>query len=422
MRTNPSVRPASAQSPPPRIRVLVVAGNFAPEVTGIGKYVGEMTQWLAEAGVEVRVVTAPPHYPAWQVAPGYSAWLYKVEQHSGARVYRCPLLVPRSPCGMKRLLLMLSFALSTLPVMLWQALTWRPRLVFVVEPPLACAPAALLAARLCSAKSWLHVQDFEVDAAFDLGLLRNEGLRRLACGFERWLLRHFDQASSISPAMLKKLADKGVTAQSIRYFPNWVDCELIRPLGGPNPLREELGIGSATAVLLYSGNMGEKQGLSLLVEVAREFAATPDVLLLLCGDGAAKQRTMDAARDLANVRFLPLQPLARLNELLNLADVHLLPQRAEAEDLVMPSKLTAIMASGKPVVASARPGSDVATAAVAGGLVVAPGDAEAFGAAIRQLLADAALRTRLGESARRHAAANWDRDAVMRALLADIEK
>ena len=59
--------------------------------------------------------------------------------------------------------------------------------------------------------------------------------------------------------------------------------------------------------------------------------------------------------------LLPLQPADRLNELLNLADIHLLPQRADAADLVMPSKLTGMMASGRAVLATASPGTQLAT-------------------------------------------------------------
>jgi len=52
---------------------------------------------------------------------------------------------------------------------IWHGLVWRPNIVFTIEPPLFCAPAAWIAARLAGAKAWLHVQDFEVDAAFELG-------------------------------------------------------------------------------------------------------------------------------------------------------------------------------------------------------------------------------------------------------------
>ena len=180
-----------------------------PELTGIGKYTGEMAEWLAARGHEVRVVTAPPYYPAWKVTEGYTGWRYQREgdkatltglprryapRNDGAVemvVYRCPLWVPGRPSGLKRILHLASFALSSLPVMLRQTF-WRPDVVWVVEPPLFCSPAALLTARLCGAKSWLHVQDFEVDAAFDLGILKAGLLRRWVLAVERWLMRRFD--------------------------------------------------------------------------------------------------------------------------------------------------------------------------------------------------------------------------------------
>ena len=401
-------------------RLLIVSLNYAPEQTGIGKYVSEMTEWLTARGIQVHVVTAPPYYPAWSIRAGYSGKRYSTESLEGARVYRCPLWVPQNPSGFKRILHLLSFAFSSLPVIFWQAVAWRPHMVFVVEPPLGAAPAAWLAARLCRASSWLHVQDFEVDAAFELGLIRSPTLQRGILALERWLLRRFDHVSSISDSMLSKLQAKGIDEQRIVFFPNWVDTELIRPGASTYRLREELGIPEHVRIALYSGNMGEKQGLEVVIESARLLASDPEILFLLCGDGVARRRVEGLASRLPNVRILPLQPLARLNELLNLADVHLLPQRASAEALVLPSKLTAIMASGRPVIATASLGSDVARAAGCGGIVVQPGDADALAHAIGRLLGDEALRGQLGEAARAHAVQHWEREAVMQKAFARI--
>jgi colanic acid biosynthesis glycosyl transferase WcaI len=402
-------------------RLLVVALNYAPDLTGIGKYVSEMTEWLTtKKQLAVRVVTAPPYYPAWAVSPGYSAHRYSKERIAGVDIYRCPLWIPRHPRGATRLLHLLSFALSSLPVLMWQAVSWRPHVVFVVEPPLGAVPGAWLAAKLCGAQAWLHVQDFEIDAAFELGLLRRGALQRAILAAERTLMRGFDRVSNISERMLTKLLEKGVDQRRVFLFPNWVDMSLIRPLQQTNTLRAELGISADARVLLYSGNMGEKQGLDLLIDVARAFK-DPAALFLLCGDGALRARLQAAAANLTNVRFMPLQPLSRLNELLNLAEVHLLPQRAAAEDLVMPSKLTAIMASGRPVVATARGGSEVARAAREGGIVVPPGDAEAFARAIRRLLDDESLRLQLGAAARAYALANWERETVLQRAFDELQ-
>ncbi|HTP40151.1 MAG TPA: VPLPA-CTERM-specific exosortase XrtD [Steroidobacteraceae bacterium] len=396
-------------------RVLVVALNFAPELTGIGKYVGEMVEDLAGSGFEVRVVTAPPYYPEWKIGAGHSGWRWRRERRNGAEVFRCPIYVTPRLNGWRRLLHLASFAMSSLPVIFWQALSWRPELVFVVEPTLGCVPAAWLAGRLVGAKLWLHVQDFEVDAAFGLGLLPRGLLQRIALAAESWLMRRFDRVSSICTRMVDRLAAKGVPAGRLCSLPNWVDARSIQPLPRQNALRAELGLPADQFVLLYSGNMGEKQGLELLVEAARQLRHDDSVVFLMCGDGAARARIQSQAQAqrLANMRFLPLQPRERLAELLSLADLHLLPQRADVEDLVLPSKLTAIMASARPVVATASADSELARVAGHGGLVVPPGDAGAFVHAIRRLLRDAAARQEFGAAARSFAVARWDRQTIL---------
>lgn len=412
------------------LKILIYGVNYSPELTGIGKYSGEMAEWLRDRGHEVRVVTAPPYYPEWQVRADYVWWHYRRESHfrfplphssphadtvvrsqSRVDVFRCPLWVPRKPSGLKRLLHLASFAMSSFPVMLWQ-IFWRPDVVFVVEPPLFCAPPAWLLGRLAGAKVWLHVQDFEVDAAFDLGLLP-VSFRNAVGILERGLMRRFDRVSTISKRMQNRLSDKGVSIDKQVFFPNWVDTQSIFPLAHPSPMRKELGLAPETTVLLYSGNMGEKQGLEIVIECARKLAEQQEIVFVLCGDGAAYPRLRKLSKGLQNILWLPLQPLERLNDLLNLADIHLLPQRGDAADLVMPSKLTGILASGRPVVATAVRGTQVAAVAEACGLVTRPENVEEFTNAVMELAGSREKRLQLGNAARDYAIRNLGREEVL---------
>ena len=407
------------------MRILIVGINYAPELTGIGKYSGEMAEWLAAAGHEVHIVTAPPYYPEWRVADGYAAWRYGKEvnlpQHRFDKkggnlvVYRCPIWVPAQPSGLKRLLHLASFALSSLPVMLGQVF-WRPHLILVIEPPLFCAPAAWMCARLSGAKAWLHVQDFEVDAAFELGILRALWLRGLVSKLESWLMRRFDRVSTISPNMVRRLIQKNVAQDKTVFFSNWVDIDAIFPLRTPSAMRQQLGIASARTVALYSGNMGEKQGLEIVLESAAKLVCEDNIQFILCGDGAVRQRLQQQYAGLPNVLWLPLQPLARLNDLLNMANIHLLPQRSGAEDLVMPSKLTGMLASGRPVVATASKGTQIAEALLDCGVVVEPDNVSQFSEAILQLARDAGKCAVLGEKAREYAIRHWARESVLQEL------
>ena len=394
------------------MRIVICSINYFPELTGIGKYNAEMAEWLANYGHEVVVITTPPYYPWWQVQSPYHAWTYRTEQINKVKAYRCPLWVPRKPTGIKRLLHLFSFALTSIPLLIIQLLK-RPDIILMLEPTLFCAPAVLGLARLSGTRTWLHVQDFEIDAALGLGLIKAKAVGRAAKNFERWLMNCFDRVSTISESMLNRLATKGVAQEKSVLFPNWVDAKEIFPLERVSTYRVELGIGDDKCVALYSGNMGKKQGLEILLEAAKALQAESGLLFVLFGEGPAREGLMQMGAGLSNVRWLPLQPMEKLNELLNLADVHLLPQRADVADLVMPSKLLGMLASGRPVLATAHSGTQLAKVVSSCGKVVEPGNTQEVVRGLLELVHSPQVRATLG-SAARQAAQAWDKTKVLR--------
>jgi colanic acid biosynthesis glycosyl transferase WcaI len=396
------------------VKILLYATNFAPELTGIGKYTGEMANYLANAGYDMRVITAPPYYPEWKVINGYSSFAYRTECFGKVEVWRCPLWVPRLPSGFRRILHLLSFTLSSFPILLFQVMYWKPDILFLVEPTLLCAPSAWLLARLFGCKLWLHVQDFEVDAAFELGFFSLPWLKRLALKLDRLLMARFDKVSTISELMLERLVKvKGVERSRCHLFPNWVDTKLIQPLNGQNIFRQEWQVLDDTCVILYSGNLGAKQGLELIIDAAFLLKDQSQILFVICGSGSSKEQLIDKASHLANIKFLDLQPFDKLNQLLNAADIHLLPQTSQASDLVMPSKLQGMFASGRPVIATAHPNTQLANTVKDHGLVVTPGNPQQLAKAIQMLTKDSSLRYRLGKSARQYAVTHWEQEQIL---------
>lgn len=401
-------------------RILVTGINYAPECVSTGKYTSEFCEWLASRGHAVRVITAPPYYPQWEVWPGHRTRWFKRERRNGVDVIRCPIWVPKKPSGVTRMLHLASFGVTSFLASL-ASLTWRPDVVVNIAPTLASAPNTWWLARLTGAKCWLHVQDFEVDAAMDMGIVEAGGrLRRVALACERWLLRRFDAVSTISPKMLDRLGAKGVDAERRVSFPNWADIETVRPLDAPSQYRSELGIPDDAIVALYSGNMGLKQGLEILGEAARRLAGESNLHFVFGGEGPGRDALQEACAELPNVRFLGLQPTERMREWLGLADIHLLPQRADVADLVMPSKLTGMLASGRAVLATALPGTGVAYAIAGSGIATPPGDAEQFAAALQMLAGDGELRERFAFNARQRAEHDLDRDLILSRIEARI--
>ena len=400
------------------MRILINGLNFAPELTGIGKYTGEMAQYLAENGHSVRMVTSPPYYPYWKVQKPYRSWRYQKETWKEVDIYRCPLWVPKRPTGLTRLLHLSSFMLTSFPIVLWQK-KWRPDVIVTIAPSLFSAISSLTLSKVTGAKAWLHIQDFELDAAFGLGLLRGgKKMFELACQMESSLFKSFGRVSTISNRMVERLYQKGVEKERVVLFPNWVDTELIKPLSQSSKFRYEWGIRDDQVVVLYAGNMGRKQGLDVLAEVARSLADESHILFVFCGEGAAQEKLRDDTHNLDNVRMYPLQPFERLNDLLNLADIHVLPQQADAADLVMPSKLSGMLASGKPVVATALRGSELGKIVAEVGILAPPGDFRELASVLRALSIDEDYRSALGNKARDWVVGNWSKNRV----LGDFEK
>jgi colanic acid biosynthesis glycosyl transferase WcaI len=422
----PAARWAAARAAAARpLRVLVLGMNYAPEPVGVALYTAGLAEGLAAAGHSVSVVAATPWYPAWAPLAGHGrGWSRSWE--AGVEVVRCPHPIPRRPRLAARLAQQAAWGAAALPPLLARARRMRPDVVLATAPALLAAPAALLAARIGGARSWLHVQDFEVEAA--AGLLGGSRAGRAALAAERGLLARFDRVSSISPAMCARLADKGVDPARVRELRNWAELDAIRPLEGPSRYRAEWGL-EGRRVALYSGNIGAKQGLPLVLEAARRLQGRPgleDLTFVICGEGPNMARLQAMARDLSNVMFRPLQPFERLGELLGLADIHLMPQRAGAADLVLPSKLANMLASGRPVAATAAEGTQLAAEVAGCGLTCPPEDAGALAETVAALAAAPRMREALGRAGRARAVARWDRAGViagaeteLRALVAE---
>lgn len=402
------------------MKILLLGLNYAPELIGIGPYTTGLAEALAARGHRVRVVAGQPYYPEWRARPGCGGW----SRETGGRVWidRVPHFIPRRPTGAGRLVQQLSFSLAALPVMIGHSLFWRPDRVIAIAPSLMAAPLALLSARLSDATAWLHVQDFELEAALATDLIgKNRLLTRLLGGIERWILGKFHAVSSISPAMCQRLAQKGVAPERVAEHRNWADLHHVSPLDRSSAFREKWQI-TTPQVALYSGALGRKQGLDLVISAARRLAARQDLTFVICGNGPHRRDLENMAAGLANVRFFDLQPAELLGELLGLATLHLLPQIAGAADLVLPSKLTNMLASGRPVVATAARGTGLCEEVTGCGLTVAPRDAAALAGAIERLCDDPALVAELGLAARHRAETRWQREAILAGFAGAIER
>ena len=329
------------------MKLILNSLNYSPELTGIGKYNGEMCPELVKRGVEVNAIVAPPYYPEWEVHSGYSQWSFKQHVDHGVKITRCPLYIPKNVTTIKRVVHLCSFALTSGLALISKAFS-KPDVIVLVQPTLFCAPITLLVAKLTGAKSIMHVQDYEIDAMFGLGMVGDGKLTNIVKGIESWLMKRFDAVSTISYSMIENAKAKGVDEKNIIHFPNWSDTEFVTPETCGLALKAEWGFKASDKVILYAGNIGNKQGLEIVLEAAKSFEQNSEVKFVLVGTGTYVETLKQLAeqQNLSNVYFKPLQPWEKVPQMLALASIHLVVQKKGAADAVLPSKLTNILSAG----------------------------------------------------------------------------
>lgn len=396
----------------PARRILFIGLNYSPEPIGIGPYSAGLAEALVERGHSVQAVVGQPYYPEWQLHARYKGrWKSSVER--GVEITRCPHYVPSNPTGSRRMAHHLSFASSAYPPARAARREFRPDMVLTVAPSMVAVPVAARMARRAGIPLWLHIQDFEVGAALATGLIeQGSATASAAARFEERMLRSADMVSTISEPMCALAQAKGVEPERIVEIRNWAN-HAARIAGGDGArLRAQWGL-EDKVVALYSGNIANKQGLDIVIEAARRLAGRTDLAFVISGEGPNRARLEALAQGLDNIQFHDLQPKESIGDLMLLADIHLLPQVPDAADLVLPSKLGNMMASGRPVVATAAPGTGIDRELEGAGVVVPPNDPEAFAWSIDQLSRHGDLRERLGQGGRERALLHWSKDAIV---------
>lgn len=334
-------------------RILLIGYNFSPEPTGIGKYSGEMVDWLAKQGHDCLVLTTYPYYPYWKVQEPYYKkrfWYTKERQDfdSGGRIstYRCPMYVPKAPSGKKRMLLDSTFMVSAFLQLLVFLFKKKCDTVITVVPSFQFGLLGYLYKLFKRAKSIYHIQDMQIEAAQDLNMISSKKVIKTLYKVEQFIFKKADVISSISENMVAKISEKA--KKPVFLFPNWSDTKFFKPLDNRERLKLNFGLQVSDQVVLYSGAIGEKQGLESIIYAAETFKEENQVKFVICGTGPYKEKLQDLAKvlKLDNILFFPLQSMEKFNAFLNMADVHLVIQKAKASDLVMPSKLTTILSVG----------------------------------------------------------------------------
>jgi len=257
--------------------------NYAPELTGIAPYNEALCEFLHEHGHSVRIVCGFPYYPKWRKAPG-DRGLFRTDEVRGVRVHRCWHYVPARASTLRRIAHEASFVIVSF---LRQLVLPAADVYVVVSPPLLLGAAAWLLGLLKRRPFVFHVQDLQPDAAASLGMLRKTPFMRALYWLEAFAYRHAARVSGIMPGMINAFRRKGVSSRKLVLFPNGVNLPNLAAAPARGAFRARHGFAENDFLAVYSGNLGVKQGLDVLIEAARH-VADPRVRIVICGEGAQR--------------------------------------------------------------------------------------------------------------------------------------
>jgi colanic acid biosynthesis glycosyl transferase WcaI len=395
-------------------RVLFVSRYYWPELIGSAPFSTDIAEWLAGHGRPTTVVSGLPHYPSAEVFSAYRDGRRRRETVHSVEVERLRCGPPRSSSAVARIANEAEFLLRGLAA-LASGRVRRHSVVLALCPSILCV-ALGVAARRRNGVCIAIVHDIQSGLAEKLGMVGGGWLSAVMRVCERAILNRTDLVAVLSAEMKDQLRRIGITTP-IEVVPLWVDTDHIRP--APAAVRSNVRV-------LYSGNLGRKQGLGQVVELARELATRrSEIEIVVRGSGSqAAQLTAEITRlGLGNIRLVDLQPNEALGTALAAGDIHLVPQRPDAAAFAVPSKVFNIMAVGRPFVATALPGSVLWRLQRQSGafLCVPPDDAPSFAEAVIRLADDGRLRQELGRRGREFVEQHYAKPRILGHLMSRLD-
>lgn len=402
--------------------ITFITVNYAPEDTAIGLYTSQLAEYLAANGYTVSVITGFPYYPMWKIPENYrDKPRFYSEEINGVRIFRYRFYVPSQQNFLRRILHILSFNAGN-------AFNLRKikkaDLVFCNIPFTTNVMMGFALRRRLGAKVWTSIKDFEFDAAFESGLLREniltKAFRKALLRTERHLYSKSDVVSSISLNMLERIRQKAPGTDPF-FFPDWVDVDFINPRTHshhPYIDREKFTV-------LYSGNIGQKQNWDIYIELAHRLKHHQDLEFVLVGEGGHREEFLDRLRKEGLDGFVRYQspvPYEELSDLLCSADLHVLFQKEDVSDSVMPSKILGMMSSARPSLITGDKASEVARhiAESQGRGFFSNAETEAILDYIVELKQDKALRDEIGLRARGYMVSNFSKDNILQSFIKKI--
>lgn len=396
--------------------ILIVSQYFHPEPFRIT----DMAREWVRRGHRVTVLTGIPNYPSGRFYRGYGLFRRRREVLDGVEIIRIPLL-PRGKSAVGMVLNYLSFVLSGF---FWKTFTrLRADLVFTFEvSPMTQALVGVWYAKRRRIPHYIYVQDLWPENVETVAGIRS---RAVIAPIERmvgYIYKRSTRILATSPSFVEAIRERLPEGEreKVFYLPQYAE-DFYRPI--PRETVPELNEDGRFRII-FTGNIGEAQGLDVLPRAAAALAARGErgIAFVIVGDGRHKDAlTAEAERLGVSDLFLLLgrQPAERIPVLSAACDAAFLSFMDDPLfEKTIPAKLQSYLACGMPILAAASGETARIIAEADCGITTPIGDAERLADSILEMkrLWERGELSHLAARARAYFEAHFDKAMLMNRL------
>jgi glycosyltransferase involved in cell wall biosynthesis len=401
------------------VRILALSHYYPPEVNAPASRLSEHARIWREAGHEVTVVTCAPNHPAGQLYPGYRNRLWQEETVDGIRVIRLWTYLAANEGFLPRIANYLTYLFS---VLVWMWRLPRADIVMSTSPQFFCGLAGWFLKR--DKRPWvLEIRDLWPESIVTVGAMKRGAVIRAIEKVEAFAYRKADLVVSVTDGFVPHIRAHRAKGP-IAVIKNGVD--LSRFASDPaaaDAFRAEHGL-TGKFVASYVGTHGLAHGLQAVIAAAERLRDRDDIAFLMVGGGAQRDtiKTIRDAKGLTNIVMLDQLPKAAMPAVWGASDAALvLLKRVDTFKTVIPSKMFEAMALGVPMILGVEGEAKALMEAGGAGIAITPEDDAELATAILRLADDRALGRQIGASARAFVRAQFDRESLAHAYLAEFE-
>ena len=391
------------------MRILFLSHYFPPEVNAPASRTYEhCKQWVQE-GHEVTVVTCAPNHPQGTVYEGYRNKLIQWENQDGIRVVRIWTYVTANQGFLKRTVNYISFMMAAI---LSAPFLSGFDITLSTSPQFFNGLAGYAVSRIKRTPWILEIRDLWPESIVAVGAITNRPIIGLLEALELFAYRRADHIVVVTDSFKTHIQDKGICKQRVTVIKNGVDFSLYKKHpDNPVSLAAKIGI-EGKFVASYIGTHGMAHHLETILQAADELREWQDIVFLLVGDGAERDRllAMKDSMNLSNVVMLDQQPKTAMPHFWSLSNVSLvLLRKCDLFKTVIPSKIFESMAMERPIILGVEGESSELLKSAEAGICIEPENEKDLAAQVLNLYQNPRRCQELGLNGRKYVLENFDR-------------